>query len=141
VVHAPMHRTVQRTTALIMLGASASVVTAGAVFAGFAHQQGNSAHGFLDARGHQPLSPDDLAQYYSARGDRDRLDTAALAAFGAGAALAIGGVALIALDPGTVNPAVPDKDHSAQARTTAPRLTTAPTLAPGFAGFFTQVSF
>lgn len=141
VVRAPMHRTVQRTTALIMLGASASVVTAGAVFAGFAHQQGNSARGFLNARGQQPLLPDDLAQYNSARSDRDRLDTVALTAFGVGAALAIGGVALIALDPGIVDAAAPNKDRAAQARSTAPRLTATPTLAPGFAGLFTQVRF
>jgi hypothetical protein len=141
VVRAPMHRTVQRTTALIMLGASASAVTAGAVFVGFAHQQGNSARGFLNARGHQPLSPDDLAQYNSARGDRDRLDAAALAAFGVGAALAIGGVALIALDRGTVDAAAPNKDRPAQARTSSPRLTAAPTLAPGFAGLFAQLRF
>jgi hypothetical protein len=136
-----MHRTVQRTTALIMLGASASVVTAGAVFAGFAHQQANSAGGFLDARGRQQLSRDDLNQYNSARSDRDRLDAMALVCFGAGAALAIGGVALIALDRGTVNAVAPDKDHSAQASVTAPRLTAAPALAPGFAGLFTQMTF
>ena len=141
VVRAPMRRTVQRTTALIMLGASASVVTAGAIFAGFAHQQSNSARGFLDARGHQQLLPDDLAQYNSAHNDRDRLNAMALAAFGVGAALAMGGLTLIALDPGTVDAAAPNRDRSAQARTTAPRLTAVPTLAPGFAGLFTQVRF
>jgi len=141
VVRAPMHRTVQRTTALIMLGASASVVTAGAVFAGFAHQQGNSAKGFLNARGHQPLSPDDLAQYNSAHSDRDRLYAVAFASFGVGAALALGGATLIALEPGTLSTAGPEKPRAAQSKSHLPRLLAAPALAPGYAGISAQVSF
>jgi hypothetical protein len=141
VVRAPMHRTVQRTAALIMLGASASVVSAGGLFAWFARQQKESASGFLNARGHQPLFPDDLVQYNSAHSDRDRLNTAALVSFGVGATLAIGGVALIALDPGTVATAPPSKDGTARARTTSPRITAAPTFAPGFAGLFSQIRF
>lgn len=137
VVRAPMPRTFQRTTALMMFGGAASAVTAGVFFSIFAHQQHQSAEGFLDARGRQPLQQSDWEQYNSAHRDRDRLETAALASFGVGVALALGGVTLLALDPGAIRAAAPTE----RAAPSSARLTASPVFGAGFTGFSAQTQF
>jgi tetratricopeptide (TPR) repeat protein len=141
VVRAPMPRTLQRTSALVMLGAGASAVTAGVVFAILAHQQDSAARGFLDARGHQQLGSDDLTQYNSAHRDRDKLQTAALASFGVGVGFALGGAALLALDPGAIryNPGGEKRADSVPVH--KPKLFAAPALSPGYVGLGLQASF
>ena len=141
VINAPMPRTVQRTTSLIMLGAAASAVTAGGVFGYFALQQDSNARSFLDARGQQELKSIDLDQYNSNKTDRNRLRTAAFASFGLGAALATGGVVLIALDHDrTEGPT--DSGHKPTAKRIEPsHFSTQPIFAPGFAGIDANIRF
>jgi hypothetical protein len=141
VVRAPMPRTFQRTSALIMFGAAASAVTAGTVFALLANQQDSTARGFLDARGHQQLVPDDRAQYDTTHQDRDKLQTAAFVSFGVGVGFALGGVALLALDSGAIryNPGrynQPDREPL-----TRPKLQASPALTPNSLGLGLQGSF
>jgi len=139
VVRAPMPRTAQRTAALMMFGGAASAMTAGAVFALFAHQQDNSARGFLDARGRQQFTEADLRQYNSTRLDHDRLQTAALASLGVGFALGLGGITLLALDSGTIRGPQAKKDHAGLGN--RPRVTAAPALGPGFTGLGLRAEF
>jgi hypothetical protein len=141
VVRAPMPRTFQRTTALIMFGGVASAFTAGLFFGIFAHQQDESARGFLDARGRQTLVQSDLDGYNSAHRDRDRLQTAAYVSVGVGVALALGGVTLLALDPGAIRLLPKPNDRADQARSANPRITAAPAIGPGFTGFGARAEF
>ncbi len=137
VVSAFMPRTLQRTTGLIMLGAAASAATTGVVIGYFALQQDSSARSFLDARGQQNLSSEDLSQYYSNKADRDRLRTGALVSFGLGAGFAMGGALLIALDKNSVE--TPENQGSRSLAKSPPSVR--PALAPGYLGLDTVVSF
>jgi hypothetical protein len=141
VISARMPRTLQRTTALVMLGAAGSVATAGAVFAYFALDQQSAAQGVLEARGRHPLSSDDLAQYNSSRRDRDRLRTAALSSVGIGAALALGGAVLIALDGGAVEHAADQDRGISSKKRRSPQLSAQPTFGSGFIGLGAQGAF
>jgi len=141
VVGAPMPRTTQRTAALIMLGSAASGASAGAVFAWLAHRQLAHAQEFLDARGRVQLSPADLAQYSTNRRDHDRLLTAAFASFGAGAALAIGGTMLFALDRGAVQGSTELEHQTSKARRSVLLVSAQPTIGPGFIGLGALATF
>jgi hypothetical protein len=141
VINAPMRRTLQRTSALIMFGAAASAATAGVVFGYLALEQESSARSFLDARGRQPLTPADLAQYDSTKQDRNRLRTAALGSFGLSAALAIGGGLLIALEHGSVQAPVDSGARRAAQRNAVAPLVAEPVLAPGYAGLHAGFAF
>ena len=141
VVRAPMPRTLQRTTSLIMLGAAASAVTAGGVFAYFANQQQGSARDIADLRGKSQLSPSDMAQYNSNHQDRDRLRTAALVSVGIGAALGIGGALLIAFDSHAVE-GPPESDRKSSAtRHTFPPVGAEPLVGPGLVGLSAHGAF
>jgi tetratricopeptide (TPR) repeat protein len=133
VVRATMPRSPQRTASLLMLGASASALAAGGVFTYFTLSQESSARSFLEHRGNAPLAGDDLAQYNSARRDRDRLRTAAFISLGSGAGLAVASAFLFWLD-GRMVTAPAGRDRGATGP--KPRVVGAgPVLAPGFRGF------
>jgi hypothetical protein len=130
VISAPMPRSRQRTASYIMLGTAASAVTAGGVFTYFAFQQQSSAQAFLDAKGHERLSPGELSQYDSTRIARDRLRTAAFASVGIGAGLALGGALLIVLDGRVVE----DQTERRLPKREGPTITAQPIAGPGIAG-------
>ena len=135
VIKAPMARTLQRTSALIMLGAAASAVTTGVVIGYFALDQESSARSFLDARGHQELTATELAQYNSNKDDRNRLRSGALVSFGLGAGLAMGGALLVALDHNNAEAPVGLGTRSLAKRSEPLPLFARPLFGPGFAGF------
>jgi tetratricopeptide (TPR) repeat protein len=135
-LRASMPRSAQRTTALIMLGTAASALAGGGVFAYFALSQESTAESFLDRRGHAPLTTEELAEYNTAREDRDRLRTAALASVGIGAGLGVTGVLLFSLDrrlfdqPRGTEPLTGKGRVGHEAGSVAVR----PLLGPGFTG-------
>jgi hypothetical protein len=82
-----------------------------------------------------------LDGYNSAHRDRDRLQTAAYVSVGVGVALALGGVTLLALDPGAIRLLPKPNDRADQARSANPRITAAPAIGPGFTGFGARAEF
>ncbi len=118
----PMPRSVQRTASLLMLGASASLVTAGGVIGYFTLAQERSARAFVDARGRAELTPQDLSEYDASRKDRDRLRTATLGTVGLGAVLGMAGAVLFMTDDGSVP--TQKSERARAARALAPRSVT-----------------
>jgi hypothetical protein len=133
VVSATMPRSPQRTASLLMLGAGASALAAGGVFTYFTLSQESSARTFLEHRGNAALAADDLAQYNSARRDRDRLRTAAIVSVGTGAGLAVASALLFWLD-GRMVAAPAERTRRATERK-ARVVGAGPALAPGFTVF------
>jgi hypothetical protein len=131
VVRAIMRRSPQRTASLLMLGGAASALAAGGVFTYFALNQESAAQTFLSHRGTTDLSDANLAQYNSARRDRDRLRTAAFVSVGVGAGLAVSGALLLLLDGRAV--ATPAARGGVGRKVRVTRAGAA--LEPGFAGF------
>lgn len=132
---APMPRTWQQTTGLIMFGAAASALTTGIFFAVIAREQNGSAQSFLDARGHQTLSSTDLEQYESLRQDRNRLQAIAWASGGIAAALATAGTLMIVLDQGSV------RTTDTGTKAARPTFDIQPTWASNFAGLQLRQDF
>ncbi len=131
-MRATMPRSPQRTAAWLMLGAGASALAAAGGFTYYTLSQESSARSFLQHRGNTQLTGDDLAQYNSARADRDRLRTAAIVSVGIGAGLATASAFLFFLDGRTaVAPA--ERTRGATERKTR-FVSAAPVVAPGFAG-------
>jgi len=141
VIYAPMPRTIQRTSSLIMLGAAASAVTAGGVFGYFALQQDSSARDFLASRGQQKLEKADLDQYNSNREGRNRLRTASFVSFGLGAGLVMGGVLLIALDQNAIETSATTPGKPVFKRVETAHFSAQPMIQPGFAGLDVKVAF
>lgn len=141
VFRAPLRVSRQRTIAKFMLGASASALTAGGVFAYFSHSQEQAAKDFLDARGNGPLSPGDLQEYNTTKSDRDRIRGAAWVSAGVGLGLGVAGALMLIYDSGTIEPLKKPDESQAQRKRLTPSLQTAPTLGPGFAGLGIQGRF
>jgi len=141
VFRAPLRVSRQRTIAKFMLGASASAVTAGGVFAYFSHSQEQAAKDFLASRGNQPLSPEDLAQYNSTRIDRDRIRGAAWLSVGVGVGLGVTGALMLIYDGGTIEPIKKQETQTNQGKRRSPSWLAQPTVGPGFAGLGLLGSF
>lgn len=135
-VLARLPRTLQRTSSLILFGASASATTAACIFAAFALSQENSAQNFLEQRGEVALSSADLAEYKSVRNDRDNLRLGALASAGVGVVLAATGGLLFSYD---AKLPTPTPLATAARQRLAPRANA--TLAPGVLGLTVTQEF
>ncbi|HMA91456.1 MAG TPA: PEGA domain-containing protein [Polyangiaceae bacterium] len=131
---APLRRSNQRTTALFLLGASASALTAGGIFAFIAYNQRSAAETFLDSRGRQPLSPSDLAQYNSQREDYNRIRSVAWLSVGVGVGFGITSLLLRTYDSGSVETIKGQENPSQKARRQPPSLIAEPLVGPTFNG-------
>lgn len=142
VFHASLQRSKQRTAAMFMIGASASALTAGAVFAYFSYKQEQAALSFLETRGRREYSPEDLDLYNnSTRIDRDRLRGAAWASVGVGVGLSVASAFLWIYDGGSVKVVQNQEKLPNQAKRHSPRLLPQPVVGPSFAGFGLQGKF
>jgi len=100
-------RSPRRSASLLMMGASASSLVAGGVFAYLARGRDQDAQAFLERRGSEPMDQDELDQYRSARTDRDSFRKAAYGAVGISAVLGIAGGMLYLLDTPVVPSGAP----------------------------------
>lgn len=100
-------RSPRRSASLLMMGASASSLVAGGVFAYLARGRDQAAKSFLDRRGSEPMDQDELDQYQTARTDRDSFRKAAYAAVGLSAVLGVAGGMLYLLDTPVVPAGAP----------------------------------
>ncbi len=141
VFRAPLRISRQRTIAKFMLGASASAITAGGVFAYFSHRQEQAGQGFLDSRGKVELTPAELAEYNTTKTDRDRIRSATWLSFGIGLGLGVTSALMLFYDSGTVETIKKQEKPANQGKRQLPGLTAQPTIGPGFAGLGLQGSF
>jgi hypothetical protein len=141
VFRAPLRRSRQRTVAMFMVGAAASALTTGAIFAYISHNQEQAAQGFLDDRGHKLLTPDDLAQYNSTRVDRDRIRGAAWVSVGIGVGLGITSALMWIYDGSSVEPIKHQDESSRQGKRRTPSFGADPTVGPGLAGLLIHGAF
>jgi hypothetical protein len=138
---ASLRRSPQRTAAMFMLGASASALTTGVIFAYFSYKQEQAARSFLDSRGTRPLTTDDRDFYNNTRLDRDRLRGAAWLSLGVGLGLGATSAFIWLNDGGSIKAV--EHEHQAPKGAKQPllQLRGQPVIAPGFAGFGLRGAF
>jgi hypothetical protein len=141
VFRAPLRRSRQRTVAMFMGGAAGSALFTGALFAYLSYKQEQAAKGFLDDRGHRPLSPDDLATYNSTRADRDRIRVAAWASVGVGLGLGIASAMMWNYDSGSVETHNLHEESPQPSKRRSPSLVADPAVGPGFGGLLIHGAF
>lgn len=135
VIRASLQRSRQRTTAMFMVGASASALTAGGVFAYFSYKQEQAAQSFLDSRGRRELSADDRDLYNKTRLDRDRLRGAAWVSVGVGLGLGVTSALMWIYDGGSIKTIQNQEKLPSQSHRQSTRYLAQPLIGPGFAGF------
>lgn len=131
---APLRRSTQRTASLFLLGASASALTAGGIFAFIAHNQRAAADTFLKSRGQHELDTNALAQYNSQREDFNRLRSAAWLSVGVGVGFGITSLLLKAYDSGSVETIKSQENPPQKSGREPPRLVAEPLIGPTFNG-------
>lgn len=141
VFKAPLRRSVQRTAALYLAGASASALVTGGILGYLAHKQSTAADTFLRLRGKSELHPSDLADYASARSDYEKLRGAAWLSVGVGIGFGLTSLILRNYDSGSVETVKNQESSSQQGRKQEPSFVAQPLFGKNFAGLGIQGAF